>query len=90
MLGPWWITFEDQTQACVEADGLIAAKAKAELATGKTVREIAHLPYAADPIIGARVPYIFQNKEVIQPTFCFKPNECAGHGSCPQSWSCTE
>lgn len=90
MHGPFWVIFTDGTKACVEAEGSDAAKLKAEKVSGKTVARWYGLPYAASPVIGDRIPYRFGEKDVIQPTFCYKPDQCAGKGSCPQSWSCTE
>lgn len=77
----FWITFVDGAQACVEAVDQAAAEAKAAEVAGKAVKTVMPLPYPANPVIGERSG---------TPAFCFKPNECAGHGACPRRRSCDE
>ena len=89
----YWLTFTDGTKACCEGQGPRDAKIIAEKLTGKTVAggvydhiEAQTLPYPASPRVwGFEHPVVGQT-----PTFCWRPNECAGKGSCPQSRSCTE
>lgn len=91
--GPFWVTFEGGMKVCVEAESMDAAKEKATKATQtqRAVISAQPLPYAAAPIVGDRLPYEFQGGSLhIQPTFCYKPDQCAGRGACPQSRSCTE
>ena len=82
--GSWWISFSDRGPACAgfvtkkEADALAAA-------AGEVV-SMERLPYPADPRLD-------DNKgwgEGQCPSFCHSPNQCKGHGACPQSYSCTE
>lgn len=70
---------------CVEADHLEAAHAKASPFVPLEVPHNGYstqcLPYPASPIKGERLTTI--------PDFCFKPNTCKGHTSCPRNPCCT-
>ena len=91
-MSAYWVRFTDTSVACVEShEGMLAAQNKAAGATGKIVQSIKILPYAAEPVVGVRITYEFTNgKKIVQPTFCYKPDECAGRSACPQQRSCTE
>lgn len=90
---PYWITFTDGSKACCEGQSAFDAKKIAEKLTGKTVGggeyqdfTMERLPYPATPIIW-QFDHPLHGKT---PTFCHKPNQCAGRGACPQNYSCTE
>ena len=90
-MSAYWVRFTDGSKACVEShDGNAVASAKAAAATGKPVETIKMLPYAASPVVGDRITYRFGNHDCVEPTFCYKPDECAGRSACPQMRSCTE
>jgi hypothetical protein len=72
----WWVTFEAGAARFIYAKGEDAAReAAAKLGT---VKEIKTLPYPSSASPDGT------------PAFCHKPNFCAGHTACPQSYSCTE
>lgn len=90
---PYWITFTDGSKACCEGQNEFDAKQIAEKFTGKKVGggewkdfTMKRLPYPATPIIW-QFEHPLHGKT---PTFCCKPSQCAGRGSCPQNYSCTE
>lgn len=89
----YWITFTDKTHGYCEGDSEYDAKCIAEKLTGKKVGggewrdfTMKRLPYPATPIIW-QLDHPVSGK---CPPFCFKPEQCAGSGSCPQNRSCTE
>ncbi len=89
----YWLTFTDGTKACCEGEGEYDAKRIAEKLTGKKVaggeyRDIAAkvLPHPASPIIW-QLDHPVVGK---CPTFCHSPDKCAGRGSCPEPYACTE
>ena len=93
MMKPWWITFTDGSKACCEGQSAYDVKRIAEHLTGKVVAggkyediEAEGLPYPASPIIWRFDHPVFG----MTPTFCFRPNECAGRSACPQGRSCTD
>ena len=92
MLG-YWITFTDGTTGYCEGANEYDAAKIAEKITGKTVGggpwkdfTMKRLPYPASPVIW-QLDHPVNGK---CPTFCFKPNQCAGKTACPQNYSCTE
>ncbi len=89
----FWIMFTDGSHGYCEGVNDYDAKVIAEKLTGKTVGggkwkdfTMKSLPYPASPIIW-QLDHPVNGK---CPAFCFKPNECAGNGSCPQQRACTE
>ena len=89
----YWLTFKDGSKGCCQGVSEYDAKKIAEKLTGKTVaggefRDIAAviLPYPAKPVIW-QLDHPVTGK---MPEFCFKPEQCKGHTSCPQNYSCTE
>ena len=82
----WWITFDDGTKGCCSGESDYDAKIIAEHVAGKKVKDCKSLPYPADPTIWQ----YDHPKNGKCPHFCHSPNQCAGNGSCPQSYSCTE
>lgn len=93
----YWLKFTDGTTACCQGQGLYDAKRIAEHLTGKTVSggqyessdppiEGKPLPYPAEPSI-----WKFEHPVVGKtPSFCFRPAQCAGRTSCPQSRACDD
>lgn len=79
---PFWVRFDGHKAACVEDETESAAKAQAAKITGCEVIDIQRLPYPAEPRISA--------EKGSCPAFCFSPTTCAGRGSCPKSYACSE
>jgi len=89
----FWLTFTDGSKGYCQGVNEYDAKVIAEKLTGKKVaggewKDIAakRLPYPANPVIW-QLDHPVHGK---CPAFCLRPNECAGFGACPQSYSCTE
>lgn len=88
----FWLTFTDGSSGYCEGNGEYDAKTIAEKLTGKTVGggkfkdiEAEKLPYPANPVIW-QLDHPVNGK---CPAFCYKPGQCKGKTSCPQSPSCT-
>jgi hypothetical protein len=89
----FWLTFTDGSKGYCEGANACDAKLIAEKLTGKKVaggefKDIAakKLPYPAEPII-------WQFDHPVHgkcPPFCYRPEMCAGKGSCPQNYACSE
>ncbi len=92
----FWIKFTDGSSGYCEGESAYDAVNIAEKLTGKTVApnegdtkydpKLPSLPYPANPVI-------WQFDHPVNgkcPAFCFRPNDCKGHTSCPQNRSCTE
>jgi hypothetical protein len=89
----FWLKFTDGSQGYCEGADAYDAKKIAEKLTGKTVaggefKDIAaqSLPYPGHPII-------WQFEHPVHgkcPAFCHSPQTCAGRGSCPKSYACSE
>lgn len=82
----YWVTFKGFPAMTVEAEDEAGVKALASNMLGKEVTKIESLPYPALPRL-TRHEY---PKHGVCPSFCFKPEQCKGSTSCPQSYSCTE
>lgn len=82
----FWLTFNERSAGCVEADDETAASAIAKQETGFDAATIKILPYPAHPRINQHV----DPKYGVCPSFCYKPAECSGKTSCPQRHSCTD
>lgn len=88
----FWITFTDNSQGYCEGESEYDAAKIAEKFSGKKVGggpykdfTMKSLPYPARPII-------WQFGHPVNgkcPPFCYRPRECAGHGSCPFNPCCT-
>lgn len=52
-----------------------------EKLTGKTVNMMWSIPYPASPAL---------YNDTGCPSFCYTPEQCAGRGSCPKSYACSE
>lgn len=90
----FWLTFTDGSKGYCEGRSAFDAVQIAEKLTGKAVvvgdnkwkPELKSLPYPATPIIW-QLDHPVSGK---CPAFCFRPDQCCGSTSCPQSRSCTE
>lgn len=82
---PYWITFEDGSQACCEGHDAADAMRIAGYLSGKAAETAEEIPYPANPCIW-QFEHPVSGKH---PRFCIKPRECAGKRSCPQSRACT-
>ena len=83
----YWVNFSDKSAGYVEADSEDAAKTLAHEKTGKSATRARRLPYPARPIIhqGPGHPEYGPC-----PPFCYTPEQCAGRGSCPKDYACSE
>ena len=97
----FWVKFEDGSKACCQGQSAYDALRIAEHLSGKKVaakpgeatnswsangREIAPLPYPAEPSI-----WKFEHPEYgTCPSFCHSPNTCAGRTACPQPRACND
>jgi hypothetical protein len=90
----YWITFTDGTSGYCEGANEYDAVQIANKLTGKTADAgpnkwkpvLKKLPYPAMPII-------WQFDHPVSgkcPPFCTSPSQCAGHGSCPKNYACSE
>lgn len=76
---PYWITFSDRADACIEATNkTLAMEEAAKHGTPVIARR---LPYPAKPRLGP---------ESGCPPFCHTPSICAGRMACPKSYACSE
>ncbi|AMR77633.1 hypothetical protein [Cupriavidus nantongensis] len=82
----FWLKFNDYPAGCVEAKSESDAKEIAKEVTGHEAASCESLPYPAQPRINKYV----DPKYGVCPSFCFKPEQCAGHTACPQPYSCVE
>lgn len=91
----FWIKFTDGSSGYCEGHNEYDAVQIAQKLTGKTVADtgdnkwkpvLKSLPYPATPVIW-QLDHPVSGK---CPTFCFRPQQCAGYTSCPQNRSCTE
>ena len=78
---PFWVTITGHSPVCVEAVSHEEACAIASKETGMDAASAKILPYPAEPRIGEKTSC---------PSFCYRPRECAGRTSCPQSYACSE
>lgn len=81
----YWLTFNDQSSGCVEADTAAEALQIAQR-LGKTSVDCQILPYPADPRLHKQA----DEKYGPCPSFCWTPKACAGRTSCPKSYACSE
>ncbi len=89
----YWLTFTDGSKACCDGQNEYDAKVIAEKLTGKTVAGGKYKDIEAKPLPHPSSPNIWQFNHPVNgvcPQFCHSPNQCAGRGSCPQNYSCTE
>lgn len=83
----WWLNLRggNQRALCVEAPTEAEAQLIAEANTGGKTEYIRPLPYPAEP--RAKFSAFYDPKF---PSFCYRPEQCAGRTCCPQNYSCTE
>lgn len=83
---PFWVTFAKNPPGCIQARDFADAMKLATDLTGHVPMSAEPLPYPANPRIN-QVPF---NDGLVTPSFCYKPLQCKGRGSCPTSPSCVE
>lgn len=66
---------------CVEATSPEEAKRIYMELKNRVPQSCVTIPYPANPRLGPQSD---------TPAFCMRPNECAGMGSCPREYACTE
>lgn len=89
----YWITFTDGSTGYCEGVSEFDAAKIAEKLTGKTVGGGPYANFTMKPLPYPAAPVIWQLDHPVNgkcPAFCFRPRECAGKTSCPQSRACTE
>lgn len=89
----FWITFTDGSTGYCQGSSEYDAKSIAEKLTGKKVGGGPWKDFTMKPLPYPAAPIIWQLDHPVNgkcPAFCFKPHQCAGSTSCPQSHSCTE
>ena len=82
----FWIKFENHTSGCVEAEDETEARKIAEEIKGVEVVSCDILPYPAQPRLNKWIHPKFGHAT---PSFCYRPQQCKGHGSCPTNPYCT-
>jgi hypothetical protein len=82
-----WVTFNDGTAGYVEAKAAEDAMRIGQEKTGKEPFSAERLPYPARPIIHQEPP---RDGWPVCPPFCYTPKKCAGRGSCPHRYACSE
>ena len=78
-MGYRWVRFTDGKEGCfgsTEAAKQYAADNSIGIETDLS------LPYAANPKLDPAI--------LGDPAFCYRPRDCKGRSSCPQSRSCTD
>ena len=76
----YWVKFSNRAKGCVDAANETEALKIAQV-HGANPEVIGELPYPALPRLN--------RLDLSMPSFCFRPNECAGHTSCPHRRSCS-
>jgi hypothetical protein len=88
----YWLKFTDGSKGYCEGASAYDAKLIAEKLTGKQVAgekyepDAKPLPYPASPVIWQLDHPVYGKT----PSFCYRPDQCAGKSCCPQNYSCTE
>lgn len=87
-MSPWWVRFADGSRGCVEAPSREEAMRVGAELTGKEAKSADTLPYPASP----RLNEYDSEKWGVTPSFCYRPNECAGRSSCshPHGRACND
>ena len=77
----YWIEYEGGKKGTVKAkDAPEASVIAYNLNPTVNVLSIKRLPYPASPYLN----------QIDHPDFCFAPETCKGHSSCPRSYACSE
>lgn len=90
---PYWLTFTDGSHGCCEGQNEYDSKVIAEKLTGKTVAGGKYKDISAKLLPYPATPLIWQHDHPVHgkcPAFCLHPSQCAGHGSCPRPYACSE
>lgn len=95
-----WVIFTDGSRGCaeipreIEEQGGEARVAFVEAlpnAAGRKVSTLERLPYPAHPRLNATDTITKSGRNIGPcPSFCYRPESCAGHSSCPRSPSCVD
>lgn len=83
----YWVTFDSGESLCVEAK---TEKEAVSRVSNRSVKDIKCLPYPAMPRLEPYKSFVINGQEYHIPSFCWKPNECAGKYSCPQRYACND
>ncbi len=75
----YWVTFKHSRSGTIEAETPADALEKAK-AFG-VPHKADTIPYPADPRLSV---------ETKCPSFCYTPQQCKGHTSCPKGYACSE
>ena len=89
----YWITFTDGSTGYCEGESEYDAVQIAEKLSGKKVGGGPYVDFTMKKLPYPATPIIWQFDHPVHgkcPDFCYRPTECAGHGSCPQNRACTE
>jgi hypothetical protein len=88
----WWLTYAQGTRAseCVEANTKEEASAVAVQAHGMEPVTVLCLPYPANPRLNKIEHEFSDGTKSACPSFCYSPSTCAGRGSCPHRYACSE
>ena len=84
----YWVKFNGRNPGCVEAKSETEAITIAKEITGNEVVSCKILPYPARPRLNGKDGWDASKGEC--PSFCYQPEKCQGHTSCPQHYSCTD
>lgn len=85
--GPWWCVGESK-KGTVAAPDEEAARALFKELTGEDASKCGRLPYGASPALNIVV--YPDGSRSCEGYFCFDPNRCMGHSSCPAGRACSE
>lgn len=83
---PFWCKFPVGPSGCIEAPSAEEARVLAKAITGQDPVACDRLPYPANPRLNGKDGW----GKGESPSFCYNPEKCKGHSSCPQHYSCTE
>lgn len=76
-MGYWWVRFTDGTKPNTYFGS--EQEATAAAAQDGAVRDVRKLPYPSG-----------RSSPDGCPPFCYTPEQCAGRGSCPKNYACSE
>ncbi len=77
----YWVESDTGEKGTITADNKSQAKKLARFKLTGKIKSINVLPYPADPVL---------NGTEGMPPFCWKPDECKGHTSCPRNPVCID
>ncbi len=85
-MSAWWVRFQGRDPGCVEAETATEADAIARAITSAVPLTVRPLPYPANPRLNKKN----YPPHGPMPSFCYRPDHCAGRTSCPESRSCVD